>query len=88
MPLAGYPGVLDAWREQFGHGSHDVQSTNEFASNLSRSTKLGMLTRETVQWPSGFDQPYVANELDRLGVARELLQIRDGELLPLQDLGM
>ena len=31
-----------------------------------------------VQWPAGFDQPYVANELDRLGVAKELIQTRGG----------
>ena len=32
----------------------------------------------TVQWPAGFDQPYIANELDHLGVAKELIQIRGG----------
>ena len=32
-----------------------------------------------VVWPGGFDQPLVANELVKLGVARELIQIREGK---------
>ena len=29
-------------------------------------------------WPGGWDQPFVANELDSLGVAHELVQVRTG----------
>ena len=29
-------------------------------------------------WPAGFDQPYIANEIDQLGCGYELLQIRAG----------
>ena len=46
-----------------------------------RSVRLGSC-RLIVQWPAGFDQPYVANELDRLGVAKELIQTRGGSYSP------
>ena len=29
-------------------------------------------------WPAGYDQPYIANEIDKLGCGYELLQIRRG----------
>lgn len=32
-----------------------------------------------VQWPHAWDQPLIANQMDYLGVAIELLQVRNGE---------
>lgn len=34
-----------------------------------------------IQWPHAWDQPMIANQMDYLGVAVELLQVRGGEVL-------
>ncbi|RSH95078.1 hypothetical protein EHS25_000164 [Saitozyma podzolica] len=71
-------GLLLPWAPQ--RAILDHPATGLFLSHGGSNSALEAIMSRVpmIMWPSGFDQPSIANELDTLGVARELFQIRDG----------
>ncbi|KAK4684627.1 hypothetical protein P7C73_g5543, partial [Tremellales sp. Uapishka_1] len=71
-------GLFVPWAPQRAVLSHPA--INLFLTHGgSNSTMESILFKvPMITWPAGFDQPYIANELDHLGVAVEILQTRGG----------
>ncbi|EIW65805.1 hypothetical protein TREMEDRAFT_66174 [Tremella mesenterica DSM 1558] len=71
-------GLLVRWAPQRAILSHPA--TGLFLTHAGASSAVEAMTLRIpmILWPAGFDQPYIANELDALGVGYELLQIREG----------
>ncbi|ORY24189.1 hypothetical protein BCR39DRAFT_547490 [Naematelia encephala] len=71
-------GLLAAWAPQRAILSH--RATALFLTHGgSNSAMEGILFQvPMIMWPATFDQPYISNELDKLGVAIELIQMRGG----------